>query len=376
MTTASYKLFTPLALGEGLTLKNRVILSPLTRARCDPVTRKADDLTATYYAQRVGAGLIISEGCAMSEQGYGWYATPALYNREQMEAWKKVVDAVHSKDGKIFLQMVHWGRQGHSSFNSKNELVSPSGIPAINGRIRNAQGEHSPHEVPRALETDEIAGIVEDYRKSAALAKEAGFDGIEVHASGIALLNEFLQSVTNKRNDKYGGSFENRARFLFEVLEAVQTVWPADRIGVRVSPNHSYSDMGSEDNDEMFTYVMEELGKLKLSYLAILDGLATGYEDKYHGKCRVLTILDAKNAFKGPVFATASYTRDIAEGAIRSGAADAVGFGLLYIANPDLAERFENDWPLAPHAEYDVWYNPAKGAEGYTTFPPYKTSEE
>ncbi|TMW68960.1 hypothetical protein Poli38472_001116 [Pythium oligandrum] len=371
-STANYKLFTPLTLGEGLTLKNRVIVSPMTRARCDPVTRAPGHLTATYYAQRAGSGLIITEASAVSEQGYGWYAAPGLYNEEQLDGWKKVVDAVHAEDGKIFLQMWHMGRQAHSSFNSKNELVAPSAIPATQGRLRNAQGEYTTHEMPRALETDEIPGIVEDFRNSATLAKEAGFDGVEIHASGGYLIDQFLQSCTNKRTDKYGGSFENRARFLMEIVEAIKTVWPADRIGIRISPNRTYSEMGSEDNDEMFTYVMEELSKHELSYLAILDGYGSGY----HDKCRILNAMDAKNAFKGPVFGTASYTRDIAEGAIRCGAADAVGFGMFYISNPDLAERFQHDWPLAPDASYEYFYDPAKGAEGYTTFPAYTPSEQ
>ncbi|TMW65713.1 hypothetical protein Poli38472_008355 [Pythium oligandrum] len=283
LTTTNYKLFTPLKLGEGLTLKNRVVMSPMTRSRCDPVLHRPGDLTATYYAQRAGAGLIISEATAVSKQGYGWYGSPGIYNREQMEAWKKVVKSVHAKDGQIFLQIWHMGRQAQSSFNPEHEIVAPSAIPATLGRLRNSQGEYTTKESPRVLETDEIPAIIEDFRKSAALT-EAGFDGIELHAAGGYLIDQFLQSVTNKRR--------------------------------------------------------------------------------------------TSTAFKGPVFATASYTRDIAEGAIRSGGADAVGFSVLYISNPDLAERFQNDWPLNPLASEECYHNPAKGAEGYTTWPAYTPSEQ
>ncbi|KAJ0405492.1 hypothetical protein ATCC90586_000155 [Pythium insidiosum] len=238
--------------------------------------------------------------------------------------------------------------------------------------MRNAQGEHVEFETPRALLTEEVADVVEQYRRSAELAKKAGFDAVEVHGANGYLIDQFLQSSTNKRTDKYGGSFENRARLLFEIIEAVKTVWPADRVGVRLSPNGGFGGMGSEDNAEMFTYVMEKLSEHGLAYLALLDGFGFGY----HDKCRLLTLFDAKKAFKGTVIAQNSYTRDIAEGAIRSGAADAVGFGRLYISNPDLAERFENDWPLNADASYDDYWNSSKGAEGYTTFPAYTQPEQ
>ncbi|GLE01825.1 hypothetical protein PINS_up010663 [Pythium insidiosum] len=371
MATAGYKLFTPLTIGKDLVLKNRVVFAPLTRGRSDIDTRTPNATNELYYEQRAGAGLIITEATAVSEQGYGWYGAPALYTEQHAEGWKRVVDRVHAKGGKIVLQFWHMGRQAHSSFNSKNELVSASAIRLEQGRLRNAKGEHVAFETPRALETDEVADVVEQYRRSAELAKKAGFDGVEVHGANGYLIDQFLQSSTNKRTDKYGGSFENRARLLLEIIEAVKTVWPADRVGVRLSPNGGFGGMGSEDNAEMFTYVMEKLSSHGLAYLALLDGFGFGY----HDKCRLLTLLDAKKAFKGTVIAQNSYTRDIAEGAIRSGAADAVGFGRLYISNPDLAERFENDWPLNPDASYDDYWNSSKGAEGYTTFPAYQKPE-
>uniref|UniRef100_K3XBW8 NADH:flavin oxidoreductase/NADH oxidase N-terminal domain-containing protein n=1 Tax=Globisporangium ultimum (strain ATCC 200006 / CBS 805.95 / DAOM BR144) TaxID=431595 RepID=K3XBW8_GLOUD len=369
MVTAGYKLFTPLVIGEGLMLKNRIALAPLTRGRSDPATHVPTEINEIYYEQRAGAGLIITEASGISEEGHGWYGAPALYNEEQAAAWKKVTDRVHAKGGKIFLQLLHLGRQGHSSFNSKNDLVSASAIPVPgSGLTKNNKGEAVPYETPRALETGEVARVVEDHRHSAELAKAAGFDGVEIHGANGYLIDQFLQSVTNKRTDKYGGSFDNRARFLLEIIEAVKTVWPADRIGVRLAPNGSFGGMGSPDNAEFFTYVFEQLSHNGLGYLAILDGFGFGY----HDKCRLLTAFDAKKAFKGMVLANNSYTRDIAEGAVRSGVADFVSFGRPYISTPDLAERFEKDQPLNPDASYEVYWDSSKGAEGYIDFPTYK----
>ncbi|GAB9473136.1 12-oxophytodienoate reductase [Globisporangium polare] len=366
--TAGYKLFTPLALGEGLTLKNRIALAPLTRGRSDPVTRVPTEINEIYYEQRSGAGLIITEATAVSDQGHGWYAAPALYNEEQAAGWKKVVDRVHAKDSKIFLQLWHMGRQGHSSFSAKGELVSASAIKMPgDGMTKNNKGEAVPYETPRALRTDEIAGVVEDYRKSAELAKAAGFDGVEIHGANGYLVDQFLQSISNTRTDQYGGSFENRARLLLEIVDAVKSVWPADRIGVRLGPNGHFGGMGSPDNAEFFTYVFEKLSVHGLAYLALLDGFGFGY----HDVCRHLTVFDAKKHFKGTVLANNSYTRDIAEGAVRSGAADFVSFGRPYIGTPDLAERFEQDVPLNPDAPYTAYWDSSKGPVGYIDFPFY-----
>lgn len=369
MATAGYKLFTPLTLGEGLTLKNRVVMAPLTRARSDQVTRAPVEHNEIYYEQRAGAGLIIAEAMSVSEQAHGWFGAPGLYTEEHAAAWKNVTDRVHAKDGKIFVQFWHMGRQGHSSFNAKHELVSASAIAVPgNGLTKNNKGEAVPYETPRALETDEIAGVVESFRHASELAKAAGFDGIEIHAANGYLIDQFLQSVTNKRTDQYGGSVENRARLLLEIIDAIKTVWAADRIGVRLAPNGSYGSMGSPDNAEQFTYVLQQLSPLGLAYVSILDGFGFGY----HDKDRRLTAFDAKKHFKGHVLANNSYTRDIAEGAIRSGAADFVSFGRPYISTPDLAERFEQDLPLNPDATYDTYWNAKKGTVGYIDFPFYK----
>ncbi|KAF1786297.1 Aldolase-type TIM barrel [Phytophthora cactorum] len=304
--TADYKLFTPLKLGDDLELKNRII----------------------YYEQRAGAGLIITEATAISEQGYGW---------------KRVTERVHKKGGKIFLQMWHMGRQSHSSFNPKGEIVSASALRLERGHTRDANYESQDYETPRALETDEIP-----------LALKAGFDGVEIHGANGYLIDQFLQSATNKRTDKYGGSFENRARLLMEIVEAVKTAVPSHRIGVRLAPNGAFAGMGSEDNYEMFKYTMERLSTYGLGYLAILDGFGFGYTDK----CRLTTAFDAKTAFKGIVMANNNYTRDRAEGTIRTGTVDM---------------RFQNDWPLEPEAGHEVYYNSTLGGKGYNDFPAYQT---
>jgi N-ethylmaleimide reductase len=366
--TANYKLFTPFTLAKDLVLKNRIVFSPLTRTRSETEHHLPNDLNVEYYAQRTGAGLIISEASAVSPQAFGWYGAAALYNDTQVPGWRKITDAVHAKDGKIFLQLWHMGRQAHSSFNDGKQVVSASATQLMGGRLRNNEGEHVKYEMARPLETDEIPGVVEMYRHAAELAKQAGFDGVEVHGANGYLLDQFLQSSTNHRTDKYGGSIENRARLLLEVIDALTTVWPSDRIGLRLAPNGIYGGMGSPDNYEQFVYTAQELGKRNLAYLTLLD--ADG-KWGFHNKGRAVTLLDAKVHFKGTVVANVSYTRDKAEGALRTGAADLVAFGRPYMANPDLAERFQNDWPIVDEAPREFWFNHEKGAEGYTTYPAY-----
>lgn len=370
-TLDSYTLFTPLELAKGLTLKNRIVYGPATRARADLKTRVPLDRMFTYYEQRAaGAGLIIAEACAVSEQAFGWWGSPALYNDEQEAAWKILVDRVHAKGGTIFLQLWHLGRNSHPSFHVKGEVVSAS-ASKLSGTIRNSDGEHEPYVRARALELDEIADVVDDYRKCAKRAKAVGFDGVEVHGASGCLVDQFLQSSTNWRTDKYGGSFENRSRFLHEIVEALKTVYPADRIAVRLSPNGSAAEMGSEDNFEMFTYAIERLGAHGLAYLALLDGVLFADSDK----SRHLSVFDAKKVFKGIVMSNNMLTRDVAEGLLRSGAADLVGFVRLYMANPDLAERFRNDWPLnTQEVPYEHFWDAHKGDEGYNSFPIYAES--
>ncbi|RLN91739.1 hypothetical protein BBJ28_00015280 [Nothophytophthora sp. Chile5] len=373
-STADYQLFTPLTLTEGLTLKNRVVNGPTGRARCDIETHAPLERNAVYYEQRAGAGLIVSGACAVSAQGFGWLGTPGLYTDEQQEGWRRVVERVHAKGGKIFLQLWHMGRQSHSSFHPETrEVVSCSATKVEGMTTRDVHGERQDFEVARALTLEEIPEIIETYRSSAARAKAAGFDGVELHGGNGYLVDQFLQSCTNLRTDAYGRSFENRYRFLHEIIEALKTVYPAGRIGVRLSPNGAFAGMGSADNAEMFTYAIQRLAEHDLSYLAILDGVGFGVSDK----SRPLTAFDAKLAFAGGVvMANSSYARDTAEGAIRSGAADLVGFARSYMSNPDLAERFQHDWPLNPLLERLYLWSAHTGDEGYNVFEPYQPEKE
>ncbi|POM61613.1 12-oxophytodienoate reductase [Phytophthora palmivora] len=365
---ADYKLFSPIELAPEFALTNRIVFGPCTRARSDIQTRVPTVENAKYYAQRASAGLIVSEGCAVSEQAYGWYGSPALYTDAQQEGWRKVVEAVHAEGGKMFLQLWHTGRQSHPSFHSNNEVVSCSSSCFAEGRTHDAQGNPTGFATTRVMTLDEVKQVVEDYRKCAERAKAAGFDGVELHGAGGYLIDEFLQSSTNKRTDQYGGSVENRFRFLRELIAAITTVYPANRVGVRLAPNGMFGGMGSDDNYEMFSYAISELSTMGLCYLATHDGFGFGRSDK----SRVFTLFELKTLFKGYVMATCSYTRDQAEGVLHAGVADLVGFSRAFLVNPDLPARFRNDWPLAEPLAYEFYWDAKKGLEGYNSFPAYE----
>lgn len=357
------KLLGPYSSGE-LTLKNRVVLAPMTRARAGK-ERLANPLMAEYYAQRASAGLQITEATVISKQGIGWQNSPGIYDEQQTEAWKQVVNSVHEKGGTIFLQLWHCGRASHSDFHNGQPPVAPSAIPIGNDHIHTPKGK-KPYETPRALETEEISEIVDDYREAASQAKSAGFDGIEIHSANGYLLDQFLQSKTNKRTDRYGGSIENRFSFLGEVVEAVLTVWSAERIGVRLSPNGAFNDMGSSDFRETFLHATEMLNSLGVGYLHVLDGLAFGF----HELGEPLTLAELRQVFKRTLIGNCGYTKETAEEQIAAGNADLIAFGRPYISNPDLVERFANNYPLAPEADMNVWYSFDK--KGFADFPPYQ----
>ncbi len=363
--TAYPTLLSPFQL-QDLSLKNRVVMPPLTRGRA--IDRGIpNNLMAEYYSQRTGVGLIITEGTFISNQANGWVNAPGIYTEEQTEGWKQVVSAVHAKDTPLFMQLWHCGRASHSSFHDGRLAVAPSAIKINEEYIHTPQGKQ-PHETPRALETEEIPQIVEDYRKAAENAKRAGFDGVEIHSANGYLLDSFLQSKTNQRTDKYGGSVENRYRFLKEVVEAVITVFPSRRVGVRLSPNGVYNDMGSPDYRSTFLYVAQELNSYGLAYLHILDGLAFGF----HELGEQMSLAEFRQVFTGAIIGNCGYTQTTAEAAIREGNADLIAFGRAIISNPDLVERFANNWPLNPDPELKIWYSPGK--EGYTDFANYQAS--
>jgi N-ethylmaleimide reductase len=361
--TSSPILLSSFKLGD-LNLKNRVVLAPMTRSRAGQ-ERIPNALMAEYYAQRASAGLLITEATVVSDQAIGWLNTPGIYSDEQAKAWRETVEAVHAKDSLIYMQLWHCGRASHSSFHENNAMpVAPSAIAIQGDPIHTPSGKQNP-EVPRALETDEIPLIVEDFRLAAERAKQAGFDGVEIHSANGYLLDEFLQSKTNQRTDRYGGSLENRYRFVKEIVEAILTVWPAHRVGIRLSPNGAYNDMGSPDYRETFLYVAEQLNSYGLAYLHVIDGLAFGF----HELGEAMTLPEFRKVFDGPIMANCGYDQASAEAALKDGGADLVAIGRPYISNPDLVERFEHGWPLAPDAEQSVWYSFDK--EGYTDFPTY-----
>ncbi|MEM1158297.1 MAG: alkene reductase [Verrucomicrobiota bacterium] len=354
------KLLTPVQLGN-MELKNRITLAPMTRARAGE-QRIPNDLMAEYYAQRASAGLIITEATSISKQGLGWVQSPGIYTDEMTEGWKQTVDTVHAQGGTIFLQLWHCGRASHSSFHDGELSVSASAIAINEEYIHTPEGKQ-PHEVPRALETEELKGIVADYKSAARRAKDAGFDGVEVHAANGYLLDQFLQSKTNHRTDGYGGNVEKRSRLLLEVIVAVSKIWGAERVGVRLAPNGAFNDMGSPDYREQFTYVAKQLNRMKVGYLHVMDGLAFGF----HELGEPMTLAEFRAVFDGTLIGNCGYTRETAEAAITAGHADLIAFGRPYISNPDLPQRFAAGAELNPEADMADWYEP-KGAAGYTDF--------
>ena len=350
-----------------LQLSNRVAMAPLTRSRAGD-SRIPNDLMAEYYVQRASAGLIISEATTISPQANGWVKSPGIYTDAMVEGWRSIVGSVHDRGGKIFLQLWHMGRASHSDFHGGKLAVAPSAIAIQGDPIRTPKGKQ-PHEVPRALEAEEIPGIVEEYRKAASNAKTAGFDGIEIHAANGYLIDQFLQSKTNHRTDQYGGSIENRTRFLEEVTAAVTSVWDSRRVGVRLSPNGAFNDMGSPDYREQFTYAARQLKQFNLCYLHVVDGLAFGF----HELGEPMILADFKKIFDGPLMGNCGYEKESAELAVSSGKADLIAFGRPFISNPDLVERFRNNWPLTDPGSPHLWY--AHEAEGYTTFGNYDPAD-
>jgi N-ethylmaleimide reductase len=361
---AASDLFQPVQLGA-LKLANRIVMAPLTRSR----GKEADipgDLAAQYYVQRAGAGLIIAEATQISQQGKGYVYTPGIYSQPQVQAWKKITNAVHAAGGKMFLQLWHVGRISHPSIQADGGLpVAPSAIKP-EGKAFTEDG-FVPMVTPRALDTEELAGIVMQYRQAAEYAKEAGFDGVEIHAANGYLLDQFLRDKTNHRTDNYGGSIENRARLLMEVAAAVVQVWGSDRVGVRLSPLSTFGDIDDSNPQALFSYVVERLNALRLVYLHVVEG-ETGGEREPEGGFD-LQIL--RRLFNGVYIANNGYDLKMALDARASNSADLVAFGRPYIANPDLVERLKQAAPLATPDPATMY---GGGAEGYIDYPTLNAS--
>lgn len=348
----------------GHALKNRMALAPLTRGRAGS-ERVPNELMAEYYHQRATAGLIITEATVVSAQGNGWVNSPGIYTDEMADGWAMINDKLAPTNTPMILQMWHCGRASHSDFHGGDLPVSASAVKLDGDEIRTPEGK-KPYETPRALETDEIASVVHDYKVAAQRAKDAGFAGVEVHGANGYLVNQFLDGRSNQRDDQYGGSIENRFRFFKEILEAVYDVFPSENVGVRLSPNGAFNDMGSDDFRETFLYAAEQLAAMDIGYMHIMDGLAFGF----HERGEPMTLGEFRNIYKGTIIGNCGYTKEDAETRINSGDCDIAAFGRPYITNPDLPARFENDWPLADFDDPSHWYTP--GAEGYTDYPTYQ----
>ncbi|MCL6691264.1 alkene reductase [Pseudomonas sp. R3.Fl] len=344
-------LFDPITLGD-LQLPNRIIMAPLTRCRADE-GRVPNALMAEYYTQRADAGLILSEATSVTPMGVGYPDTPGIWSDDQVRGWSNVTKAVHANGGRIMLQLWHVGRISDPLYLNGETPVAPSAIqPAGHVSLVRPIKEFV---TPRALETEEIADIVEAYRQGAENAKAAGFDGVEIHGANGYLLDQFLQSSTNQRTDQYGGSIENRARLLLEVTDAAIEVWGAGRVGVHLAPRMDSHDMGDADPLATFGYVARELGKRGIAFICTREKEGP---DSIGPKL--------KEIFGGPYIANERFTKASANAWLASGKADAVAFGIPFIANPDLVERLAKDAPLN-EAHPETFY--AKGPVGYLDYP-------
>ena len=343
-------------------------MAPLTRMRSTQPGDVPNELMATYYGQRASdGGLIVTEATQISLIGKGYPAAPGIHSQEQVEGWKKVVAAVHAKGGFIFLQLWHVGRISHSSLHPKEGLpVAPSAIAAA-GATFSADFQRVPFETPRALETAELSGVVAQYRAAAENARAAGFDGVEIHSANGYLLDQFLQDSTNKRTDEYGGSIENRARLLVEVADAAIGVWGADRVGVRLAPYGKFNDMSDSDPAALFEYVLQRLSEKGVAYAHVIEPRAvnpgSGGPIVYEAP-RTAEIF--RDAFPGVLISAGGYTPEDAEATVAQGLADAVAFGRLFIANPDLPERLRAGAELNK-PDRSTFYGGTE--KGYTDYP-------
>jgi 2,4-dienoyl-CoA reductase-like NADH-dependent reductase (Old Yellow Enzyme family) len=363
-------LFDPLKLGA-IQLPNRILLAPLTRSRAAPDTRVPTSLQVEYYTQRASAGLIFSEATSVSPMGVGYAATPGIWSEEQTEGWKKVTKAVHEAGGRMVLQLWHVGRISHPLFLDGATPVSASAVKP-KGRVSLVRPE-TDYVTPRALETEEIPGIIAAFKRGAENALKAGFDGVHIHGANGYLLDQFLQDSTNHRSDGYGGAIENRARLMLEVTDACIAVWGADRVGMHLAPRMDSHDMGDSDRLGTFSYVARELGKRKLGWIAAREALVgdgTKLVDS-QGRPRAVANPDSigpilKQIFGGSFIANEEFDQATAERFLADGKADAVAFGKLFIANPDLVQRFASGAPLN---RWDTATFYSGGAKGYVDYP-------
>ena len=362
------KLFTPYTIG-GLQLKHRVVMAPLTRRRAgeNEVPR---DMSVEYYRQRASTEgtLIISEATQICPGGQGYPNTPGIHSKDQVEAWTKIVDAVHSEKSYIFAQLWHVGRVSHTSFSENGELpVSSSEVPA-EGNGFTKDNQLVPYLKPHALTVDEIKNVVDVYRAAAQNAKDAGFDGVELHSANGYLCHQFLEDGVNQRTDQYGGSYENRSRFLLEIIDAISTVYPTDRIGVRLAPWGPFLSMSDSNPLELYKHVLQALDQKNISYVHLIEARIAGSAENKAFETQAHNFVSAtlRPYFKGTLIAAGGYTRETAIEAVENGIADLVAFGRYFISNPDLPIRLQTNSPLTPY-DRSTFYLYTE--EGYTDYP-------
>ena len=357
------KLLEPASIG-GMPVKNRVIMAPMTRSRCDNPEFLTTELHVEYYKQRAGAGLIITEGTVVSPQGRGYINTPGIYSERQTAAWKNVTEAVHQEGGKIFIQIWHVGRISHPDFQDGKLPAAPSAVNPKQ-KVFTSKGL-TDTQTPKALRGDEIKQIVNDFKKAGENAAKAGFDGVEIHSSNGYLFHQFFSSQSNKRTDKYGNSIENKARFFFEVIDALKEVMPENKIGVRLNPMmHGMQGIDVDENTvPVFDYVIKRLNDYTLAYLHLSRPVKVLNEPYF-----IQDVIGRyRKMYKGFLIANWNYDKDSAEKELAEGRADAVAFGRYFISNPDLVKRFEHNAALT-EADQDTFYTP--GPKGFTDYPAY-----
>ena len=362
----SAKLYTPVHIGP-IELAHRVVQAPLTRLRSDQPGDVPNAMMAEYYRQRASqGGLQIAEATPVSVQGRGYLGAPGIYSDAQVEGWRHVTEAVHAEGGVIFLQLWHVGRQSHVTMTGGAAPVAPSAIP-VDDLVFTRDGwvKTSPS---RALETTEVAAIVEEFRQGAIRAKQAGFDGVEIHGANGYLIDQFLQDGSNHRTDRYGGTIENRARLLLEVVDAAMSVWGADRVAVRLGPSGTFGSMSDSDPDALFRHVAAALDHLGLAYLHLIEPRIHGSEMRADGLPPVAAA-QLRSVFHGPIIAAGGFEQDSAEESVDSGHADLVAFGRHFAANPDLADRLRRQLPLAPHDRATFY---GGDNHGYIDYPAYE----
>jgi N-ethylmaleimide reductase len=371
MSTTEAALFTPVQVGA-IPLKHRVVMAPLTRSRALQPGDVPGELMKEYYGQRAtDGGLIISEATTIGIAAKGWYGAPGMYTDEQSEGWKKILDVVHAKGGKMISQLWHTGRASHLETTGGLTPVSASDGTFEGGLVSTPTGWKAPSPA-RALEISEIQNIVEDYRRAAARAKATGFDGVELHGANGYLIDQFLQDASNRRSDEYGGSIPNRARLLMEVMEALVSVWGGDRVGVRIGPGGTFNGMGDSNSDALFDHVGSELNKFGLAYLHVIEPRVKGNTVIKEGQGAIASER-LRKIFNGKILSAGGFEPETAEATVEAGIADMVAFGRHFVANPDLVRRIREKLPLNP-ADRATFYT--FEAKGYIDYPFYDAAQK